>query len=442
MASSSGLTFPENLILAINDDNQALINTYFALNKKKINEFLTNDLKTSLHLAVLQNKISIVKLLLIYNADLNIKDSNKKSPLDYAVDMKHIRIIQLMDDYMQRPGDINEYPDSDEIPQIRVENLERSPFAKGAEGEIFRCQFQTKPAICKGLFKGYNKAMLQSLQTEILILSKLKHPNIITLYGIVSLTEQEPPKMILEYCQNGTLEARLIRANSRDPSKHIYLDSQRKLAFALQLINALQYLHEILLIPICHRDLKPGNVLLDLDDNIKLCDFGLARYFFPLSETHENPVLMTGETGSYRFMAPEVFQHKYYDEKCDIFSYGMICYWIFSGHRPFFEIDDGVKVAQLTSLKEKRPEIELVKEKQIRPIITRCWEHDPQNRPKPSEIIEKFGMIHSLEQSLENSPSWSPFKLLGRGRTSAKKLNDLKKKTSVLEYADDDILDD
>jgi serine/threonine protein kinase len=64
-----------------------------------------------------------------------------------------------------------------------------------------------------------------------------------------------------------------------------------------------------------HRDLKPANLLIDFSGVLKVSDFGLAKLRpTPTKEKDPNKVFMTGETGSYRFMAPEVFRHEDYDE--------------------------------------------------------------------------------------------------------------------------------
>jgi len=75
-----------------------------------------------------------------------------------------------------------------------------------------------------------------------------------------------------------------------------------------------------------HRDLKPENILLDESLNVKLCDFGWSA--------QKSKTRMTF-CGTYEYMAPEIFAHKRYDEKIDIWSLGILLYELIHGHSPF-----------------------------------------------------------------------------------------------------------
>ena len=86
--------------------------------------------------------------------------------------------------------------------------------------------------------------------------------------------------------------------------------------------SGMDYLHKINII---HRDLKTANLLLDENEVVKVADFGVARVK-PTDGT-----MMTAETGTYRWMAPEVIAHQFYNHKCDVFSYGILLWELVSG---------------------------------------------------------------------------------------------------------------
>ena len=92
-----------------------------------------------------------------------------------------------------------------------------------------------------------------------------------------------------------------------------------------ELISGLKYLYEL---NICHRDLKPQNILLDENYTIKISDFGLARL------NNENN-LMDTICGSPIYMAPEIMKYNKYDNKADIWSLGIIFYELLTGRTPF-----------------------------------------------------------------------------------------------------------
>jgi serine/threonine protein kinase len=92
------------------------------------------------------------------------------------------------------------------------------------------------------------------------------------------------------------------------------MPKSKAIKYARQFAMGMNYLH-LCSPPIIHRDLKPANLLLDFSDTLKVADFGLAK-LRPLPKSGASnggasePFVMTGETGSYRFMAPEVFRHE------------------------------------------------------------------------------------------------------------------------------------
>ncbi|KAG6643284.1 hypothetical protein CIPAW_09G199700 [Carya illinoinensis] len=163
-----------------------------------------------------------------------------------------------------------------------------------------------------------NKKLQESLMSEIFILKRINHPNIIRLHDIIEV----PGKihLVLEYCRGGDLSI-YIQRQGRVP------EATAK-QFMQQLVAGLQILRENSLI---HRDLKPQNLLLSTSDNnsvLKIADFGFARSLQPrgLAETL---------CGSPLYMAPEIMQLQKYDAKADLWSVGAILFQLVTGKTPF-----------------------------------------------------------------------------------------------------------
>ncbi|XP_041024436.1 serine/threonine-protein kinase ATG1c isoform X1 [Juglans microcarpa x Juglans regia] len=163
-----------------------------------------------------------------------------------------------------------------------------------------------------------NKKLQESLMSEIFILKRINHPNIIRLHDIIEV----PGKihLVLEYCRGGDLSM-YIQRQGRVP------EATAK-QFMQQLVAGLQILRENSLI---HRDLKPQNLLLSASDNnsvLKIADFGFARSLQPrgLAETL---------CGSPLYMAPEIMQLQKYDAKADLWSVGAILFQLVTGKTPF-----------------------------------------------------------------------------------------------------------
>ncbi|KAH8957803.1 hypothetical protein BDL97_07G109800 [Sphagnum fallax] len=179
-------------------------------------------------------------------------------------------------------------------------------------------QLEFHVAIKEIITERLNKKLQESLRSEIAILRRTDHPNIIRLHDIV-----EAPNriyLVLEYCAGGDLAAYIQRYGrvSEATARH----------FMRQLGAGLQVLRNNNLI---HRDLKPQNLLLSTNDSnamLKIADFGFARLLQPqgMAETL---------CGSPLYMAPEILQSKKYDAKADLWSVGAILYQLVTGRPPF-----------------------------------------------------------------------------------------------------------
>ena len=148
------------------------------------------------------------------------------------------------------------------------------------------------------------------------IMMKLKHPNIITLYDTIIDENTENVYLIMDYYSRGDFSNFLRKR----PLKEKYA-----IKYLKQLSEGLKYL---LSNNIIHRDLKPQNILITDVGDIKITDFGFARYF-------DNDLLIQTICGSPLYMAPEIMKSQKYDYKSDLWSVGIIFYEMLVGNTPF-----------------------------------------------------------------------------------------------------------
>lgn len=150
---------------------------------------------------------------------------------------------------------------------------------------------------------------------EISILTRLHHPHVLQVLGCCTLTK--PYGIVLEYMPNGSLHYFVSRNNS--------LSYNQKIVIVKDVARGLAYLHNRKPTAVIHRDLKPSNILLTASWRAKIADFGISSVKPRAEDIYE----MTGETGTYRYMAPEVLRYKPYNCKVDMWSMGMLTYAIF-----------------------------------------------------------------------------------------------------------------
>eukprot|EP01083_Nonionella_stella_P062681 162986_1 len=165
-----------------------------------------------------------------------------------------------------------------------------------------------------------NKKHQTNLESEISIMKRLDHPNIVRLFDI-EITDRHI-YLILEFCDGGDL-SHYIRKHGPLTEKHAQI-------WLKQLASGLLYVRNRNLI---HRDLKPQNLLLSEGPDgslatLKIADFGFARYIQPES-------LAATLCGSPLYMAPEILKVQKYDAKADLWSVGTILFEMVTGKPPF-----------------------------------------------------------------------------------------------------------
>ncbi|KAG4153650.1 hypothetical protein ERO13_D03G004800v2 [Gossypium hirsutum] len=202
---------------------------------------------------------------------------------------------------------------------------------------------------------------------------KIRHKNVVQFIG--ACTRAPNPCIVTEFMARGSL--------------YDYLHQQRGvfklpslLKVALDVSKGINYLHQNNII---HRDLKTANLLMDENQVVKVADFGVAR-------VQAQSGVMTAETGTYRWMAPEVIEHKPYDHKADVFSFGIALWELLTGEIPYSlltPLQAAVGVVQ----KSLRPTIPKNTHPRLGELLERCWQQDPTQRPNFSEIIEILQQI-------------------------------------------------
>ena len=155
------------------------------------------------------------------------------------------------------------------------------------------------------------------MQNEIEFLKSLDHPNIVRIYEFFE--DSKRFYLVMEYCQGGELFEELIKRKS--------FSEQTAARIIQQLLSAVMYMHERSII---HRDLKPESILLENkgdDMSIKIIDFDNATCY------QKNQIVKETQ-GTCYYIAPEVICRSY-NEKCDLWSCGVILYVLLSGYPPF-----------------------------------------------------------------------------------------------------------
>lgn len=189
--------------------------------------------------------------------------------------------------------------------------------------------------------------------------------------------------------RNSLLGRTLMKDKGKKNATEIHL---KKMMSAYDLSHALAYLHNR---GIIYRDLKPENIGFDIRDDIKLFDFGLATEMKPsrkcdeYSDDYCSLYRLTGMTGSPRYMANEVAFEQPYNEKCDVYSFGILFWEMLSTKLSF-------KMYDIRTLQERvwntgvaeRPEMDSKWSKETQHLLSECWKSNHKDRPSMDYVAE------------------------------------------------------
>ncbi|KAJ4827496.1 hypothetical protein Tsubulata_027974 [Turnera subulata] len=200
---------------------------------------------------------------------------------------------------------------------------EMNLIGEGGFGRVYRGWLESGQIVA---VKQLNHDGLQGFQefiVEVLMLSLLHHPNLVTLIGYCTAGDQR--LLVYEYMPMGSLENHLFEL---EPDQQP-LSWSTRMKIAVGAARGLEYLHCVANPPVIYRDLKSANILLDNDFNPKLSDFGLAK----LGPVGDNTHVSTRVMGTYGYCAPEYAMSGKLTLKSDIYSFGVVLLELITGRR-------------------------------------------------------------------------------------------------------------
>ena len=199
------------------------------------------------------------------------------------------------------------------LPQYAFEKLA----AYGGMGAVFKARQESldRPVAIKILPPefGAEKDFAERFKAEARAMAKLNHTHIVAVYDF-GITTAGHLYLVMEWVEGHSLHEIIHKG---------VLPVRRAAAMAMQLCDALTFAHNH---KILHRDIKPGNIMVNEDDQVKVADFGLAR---PITgEAEENPF------GTPDYAAPEIINGGKVDQRVDIYAAGVVLYEMLTGHVP------------------------------------------------------------------------------------------------------------
>ncbi|TVU00581.1 hypothetical protein EJB05_53992, partial [Eragrostis curvula] len=198
---------------------------------------------------------------------------------------------------------------------------EENKLGEGGFGPVYKGQFPDGMEIAVKRLASHSGQGFIEFKNEVQLIAKLQHTNLVRLLGCCSQGEEKI--LVYEYLPNKSLDFFIF-----DDDRKSLLDWNKRLAIIEGIAEGLLYLHKHSRLRVIHRDLKPSNILLDIEMNPKISDFGLAKIF---SSTEAD--ITRRVVGTYGYMAPEYASEGLFSVKSDVFSFGVLVLEILSGKR-------------------------------------------------------------------------------------------------------------
>ena len=254
--------------------------------------------------------------------------------------------------------------------------IKKKELGSGAFGEVWLVRHKDldRDFAMKIIKKRKNKSNDErDILNEIEILKKLDHPKILKVVDFYSTLKKY--YIITEYCPEGELFNEIIKVGKFDEGQAAFIINQ--------ILKAVLYCHKMNII---HRDIKPENIMITSREKngclqVKLIDFGTAKIF---EKGHQENKYV----GSSYYMAPEIIKRKY-DEKCDLWSIGVILYILLTGRPPFDGNDDeeileNVKKGVYDKWSYPFPLLS----SQAKDLIVKLLQYDPKKRLSAEQALE------------------------------------------------------
>ena len=364
-----------NIQVYENENNKPPITNIEIINKNNNNDnFSTGKLEKQINNnnnsvsqtnIIISNNIKQLKEKIISNSKVVVNRESKKSILSFDK-WNSNHLIAINNDVIVSGNEVN--PESI---YIKTKML-----GSGAFGEVWLAHHKDldRDFAMKIIKKRKNRRNDEKeILNEIEILKKLDHPKILKVVDFYSTLKKY--YIITEYCHEGELFNEIIKVGKFDEGQAAFIINQ--------ILKAITYCHKMNII---HRDLKPENIMITNREKngclqVKLIDFGTAKIF---EKGHQENKYV----GSSYYMAPEIIKRKY-DEKCDLWSIGVIMYILLTGRPPFDGNDDdeileNVKKGVFDKSSYPYPLLS----SQSKDLIDKLLQYDPKKRISADQAIE------------------------------------------------------
>ncbi|KAH7544282.1 hypothetical protein ACOSQ2_030905 [Xanthoceras sorbifolium] len=286
------------------------------------------------------------------------------------------------------------------IPEYSYRDLQKATYnfttliGQGAFGPVYKAQMSTGETVAVKVLATDSKQGEKEFQTEVMLLGRLHHRNLVNLVGYCA--EKGQHMLVYVYMSKGSLASHLYHEDYEPLSWDL------RVYIALDVARGLEYLHDGAVPPVIHRDIKSSNILLDQSMRARVADFGLSRE--EMVDKHAANI-----RGTFGYLDPEYISTRNFTKKSDVYSFGVLLFELIAGRNPQQGLLEYVELAAMnTEGKSGWEEIvdshldgnfDMQELNEVAALAYKCVSRAPRKRPSMRDIVQVLSRILKLRHN-------------------------------------------
>lgn len=275
------------------------------------------------------------------------------------------------------------------MPEYPYRDLQKATYnfttliGQGAFGPVYKAEMSTGETVAVKVLATDSKQGAKEFQTEVMLLGRLHHRNLVNLVGYCA--EKGQHMLMYVYMSMGSLASHLYS------DKHETLSWDMRVRISLDVARGLEYLHDGAVPPVTHRDIKSSNILLDQSMRARVADFGLSRE----EMVNRNA---SNVKGTFGYLDPEYISTKNFTKKSDVYSFGVLLFELIAARNPQQGLMEYVELAAMST--EGRGEWEEIVDSRldgkfdarelndVSDVAYKCVNRNPKRRPAMRDVVQ------------------------------------------------------
>uniref|UniRef100_A0A5B7A535 Protein kinase domain-containing protein n=1 Tax=Davidia involucrata TaxID=16924 RepID=A0A5B7A535_DAVIN len=299
----------------------------------------------------------------------------------------------------------NRFASASGIPRYSYKDIQKATenfttiLGQGSFGPVYKATIPAGGVVAVKVLASNSKQGEKEFQTEVSLLGRLHHRNLVNLVGYC--VDKGQHMLIYEFMSNGSL------ANLLYSEEEQIFSWEERLQIALDISHGIEYLHDGAVPPVIHRDLKSANILLDQSMRAKVADFGLSK-----EEVFDGR--NSGLKGTYGYIDPMYISTNKFTMKSDIYSFGIILFELITAIHPHQNLMEYINLAGMSSDgvdeildKQLVGKSNLEEVRSLASIAHKCLHNSPRKRPSIGEVSQAILKIKQRRLAKEATMSFA-----------------------------------